>query len=105
MSLVTQLYQAVKAFPAEELYGLSNQLRRAAVSVPSNIAEGAARNSPREFIQFLYIALGSLAEIETQVLIARSLGYLQDSESLLHEVDSLRRMTKGLITSIKERQP
>ena len=75
MLLVTEIYRATKTFPIEERYGLTNQLRRAAVSVPSNIAEGQARFSSRDFHRFLGIARGSL-EIETQVEIAKSLGYL-----------------------------
>jgi four helix bundle protein len=65
MDLVSDIYKITESFPNKELYGLTNQIRRAAVSVPSNIAEGAARNSKKEFIQFLYIALGSLSELET----------------------------------------
>jgi len=67
VELVTEVYVATKTFPKEELYGLTNQLRRAAVSVPSNIAEGAARQTTKEFVQFLYISLGSVAEVETQL--------------------------------------
>ena len=65
MDLVSNIYKITESFPNKELYGLTNQIRRAAVSIPSNIAEGAARNSKKEFIQFLYIALGSLSELET----------------------------------------
>jgi len=65
MDLVSNIYKITESFPNKELYGLTNQIRRAAVSVPSNIAEGAARSSKREFIQFLYVALGSLSELET----------------------------------------
>ena len=73
VSLVTSIYEITKSFPKEEIYGLTNQIRRAAVSVPSNIAEGSARQGNKEFIQFLYIALGSLTELETQLIIARNL--------------------------------
>jgi len=73
MDLVSNIYKITEPFPNKELYGLTNQIRRAAVSVPSNIAEGAARSSKKEFIQFLYIALGSLSELETQIIIANSL--------------------------------
>ncbi len=102
MELVTSVYHSTKRFPSEEVYGLTSQLRRAAVSVPSNIAEGAARNSKREFSQFLYISLGSLAEVETQLLIAENLGYLSDISTILEDVASVRKMTKGLISSLKE---
>ena len=70
MDLVEDVYALSKFFPNDEKFGLTNQIRRASVSVPSNISEGAARKSDKEFIQFLYIALGSLSELETQYLIA-----------------------------------
>jgi four helix bundle protein len=76
MELVTEIYRATREFPRDELYGLTNQLRRAAVSVPSNIAEGQARFSRKEFRHFLSHARGSLVEIETQLTIAQNLGYL-----------------------------
>jgi four helix bundle protein len=76
MDLTEMVYQATKAFPREELYGLTNQVRRAAVSIPSNIAEGQARQSTAEFRNFLSLARGSLAEVETQLMIAQRLGYL-----------------------------
>ncbi len=76
MALVHVVYELTRCFPAEETYGLAAQLRRAAVSVPSNLAEGAARNGRREFVNFLGIARGSLSELETQLLIATDLGYL-----------------------------
>ena len=100
MSFVEQIYMATKGFPAEEMYGLTSQLRRAAVSFPSNIAEGAARSSTKEYIQFLYVALGSLSEIETQVMIAYRLGYLSTND-LLEEVESIRRMTIKFIKYLK----
>lgn len=76
MGLVTSVYQITKNFPKEEIYGLTNQIRRAAVSVPSNIAEGSARASQKELVHFLYIALGSLSELETQFIIAKNLEYI-----------------------------
>ena len=103
MKLVTAIYGATQAFPRDELYGLTNQLRRAAVSVPSNIAEGQARFSPKEFHRFLSIARGSLVEIETQILIAQNLGYLATAQTrlLLTEASELGRILNGLIASIK----
>ena len=97
IDFVVQIYKVTELFPKSEQYGLTGQIRRAAVSVPSNIAEGAARNSKKEFIQFLYIALGSLSEIETQVIIAFRLGYLQEIDSLLGPVQTQRKMLLGLI--------
>ncbi|MBW3636386.1 MAG: four helix bundle protein, partial [Armatimonadetes bacterium] len=81
MDLVVSCYALTHNFPKAELYGLSNQLQRAAVSVPSNIAEGSERQSPREFARFLAIASGSLAELETQIEIAIRLGYIETAET------------------------
>ena len=82
MDLVVLVYQITSLFPKEELYGLTNQVRRAAVSIPSNIAEGQARKSTLEFKHFLSIARGSLAEVETQLLIAARLNYLTEEQFL-----------------------
>ena len=103
MSFVTTVYKLTKNFPHEEIYGLTNQMRRAAVSVPSNIAEGAARASEKEFIQFLYIALGSLSGLETQILIAVNLEYLGSSDALIAETSILRKLLNGLIFSLKNK--
>ena len=81
MELVTEIYRVTHNFPKEELFGLMSQLRRAAVSIPSNIAEGKGRLSKGEFRQFLGNARGSLAEVETQILIAQNLSYLDKSEA------------------------
>jgi four helix bundle protein len=81
MDLVEEVYRLTRGFPKEELYGLSSQLRRSAVPIPSNIAEGHCRNGRREFVHHLSIALGSLGEVETQVLIAQRLGYINESGS------------------------
>ena len=75
MDLVLKVYKGTKRFPGSEAYGLINQIRRAAVSIPSNIAEGAGRRTKKEFIQFLFVARGSLSELETQLEIANRLGY------------------------------
>jgi len=101
MDLVDSIYKVTKSFPNEELYSLTNQMRRAAISIPSNIAEGAARGSKNEFIQFLYIALGSLSELETQVIIANRLGYLTDPGNLLESIEAIRKLINGLIYSLK----
>ena len=103
MELVTEIYRLTKTFPAEERYGLTNQLRRAAVSVPSNIAEGQARYSMREFHHFLCTARGSLAEIETQIDIAANLGYANQTESanLFKATSELGRILNGLLNSTK----
>ena len=95
MQLVLDVYSLTSEFPKEEIYGLTSQIRRSAVSIPSNIAEGAARGSRKEFSQFLYVALGSLAELETQLLIAQDLGYIQELD---HDtLSEIRKMINGLI--------
>ena len=105
MDLATEVYKLVKKLPKEELFSLSNQMRRAAVSIPSNIAEGQARNSTKEFQQFLAIAKGSKAEIETQLLLCVKVGYLTDTDTseamnLLQEVGKmLSVLTKSLPTN------
>jgi four helix bundle protein len=104
IGLVSEVYVLTKRFPADELYGLTSQMRRAAVSVPSNIAEGAARGSSKEFTRFLSISLGSLAEMETQLLIATNLEYLQSDNTINQEIDRLRKMLHGLINSVNSKQ-
>jgi len=96
MVLVKVVYLASQKFPREELYGLTSQMRRAAVSVPSNVAEGAARSSQKEFAQFLSIARGSLSELETQLLIAADLGYLEQSHDVFPLLDRVSRLITGL---------
>ena len=98
MALAKLVYQVTQKFPSEERYGLTSQLRRAAVSVPSNIAEGQARRGTNEFLQFLSIAEGSLAELETQLLLSTELAYCKpaDVESPLKEIDELQKMIGAL---------
>jgi four helix bundle protein len=103
MELAEQVYKLVKAFPKEEMYGLTAQIKRSVVSVPSNIAEGAARNSRKEFMQFLYVALGSNAEVETQLLLAGRLGYPVPTD-LFKDIDRIRQMLLGLIHHVRERE-
>ena len=102
IELVKEIYRITEKFPPSEIYGLTNQIRRAAVSIPSNIAEGQERNSAKEFRQFLAIALGSVAEIETQLIIAKQIHYLTEAEvePFMASIDRLRKMTRGLIKSI-----
>lgn len=104
VGLVTFIYDVTKSFPKEEIYGVTNQIRRAAISIPSNIAEGAARNHSKEFIQFLYVALGSLSELETQTIISENLNFLSitDSTKIQKELTELRKMILGLIKHIVE---
>ena len=103
IDFVTTIYKVTEKYPRSEIYGLVSQLRRATVSIPSNIAEGAARNHNKEFIQFLYISLGSASEVETQLLISNNLKYIndQDKELLISSLYEISKMLKGLINSIK----
>ena len=87
-------------FPKEEVFGLTSQLRRAAVSLPSNLAEGAGRASKKEFVHFVHIARGSLNEMETQLLLAQDLGYCRLSDSLLHDIERLHALLNGLRNSL-----
>ncbi|MEW5786582.1 MAG: four helix bundle protein [Pseudomonadota bacterium] len=95
--LVKEIYALTASFPKSETYGLVGQMRRAAVSVPSNIAEGAARESTKELAQFLVIARGSLSELETQLVIARELGYCTAEQALISRVDHVFKLLQGLI--------
>ncbi|TLU84921.1 MAG: four helix bundle protein, partial [Chlorobium sp.] len=95
-SLVINIYEITKGFPKDELYGLTQQMRRAAVSIPSNIAEGAARNSVKEYAHFISIARGSLAELETQYKIAQMLEYCQESILVSENINHLARLLTGL---------
>ncbi|MGA9391516.1 MAG: four helix bundle protein [Candidatus Sulfotelmatobacter sp.] len=103
MDLVTEIYRATKVFPRDELYGLTSQLRRASVSIPSNIAEGQAHLSRKEFHHFLSHARGSLVEIETQLMIEQNLGYIspQDTRLLLDQAAELGKVLNDLIASTK----
>ena len=99
--LVKDVYNLIKLFPKHETYALSDQIRRSAVSIPSNIAEGSGRGGTKEFIQFLYIAVGSLCELETQLIIAKDIGYLQDIKSIEKDMVIIKKMLNSLITSLK----
>ena len=101
MAFVIKIYKLTKRFPADEKYGLISQLRRAAVSIPSNISEGAARKNTKEFIQFLYHSLGSAAEIETQLEIAKELGYFHEGIELEKKLHYIINMITKLIKSLK----
>ena len=103
MEMVTEIYRVTRKFPNEEIFGLVSQLRRSSISIPSNIAEGKGRLSKGEFRQFLGIARGSLAELETQILIAQNLSYLDKSEAkrLLTMVEEVGKVLNGLISAVK----
>ncbi len=98
MAMVTEIYRITRAFPKEELYGLVSQIRRAAVSIPSNLAEGHGRNSRNEFRQFIGQARGSLSEVETQLEISKNLGYVKAdvADALMAQADAVGKMLTGL---------
>jgi len=100
IEFVTKIYSTTAGFPSEEKFGLVSQMRRCAISVPSNIAEGAARKSDKEFIQFLHIALGSIAELDTQLLIAQNLDFT-DPKELREELKSIKIKLINYIKYIK----
>jgi len=100
MDFVTEIYRLTNLFPSEEKFGLTSQMRRAAISIPSNMAEGAARKNTKEYIQFIYISLGSSSEIETQLELAKRLGFVEDIESLNNTNNEIIYMLTGLIKSL-----
>lgn len=104
--LVLTIYKVTKDFPKDELFGLTNQIRRASVSITSNISEGFNRNSPKEKLQFYYIALGSLAEVKSQLLVARDIGYIK--ADIFDKIDTqlvvAQKLLNGLIKSTKSFQ-
>lgn len=102
MDLAVEIFKVVKFLPKEELYGLSDQMRRAVVSVPSNIAEGQQRSSTKDYIRFLHIAKGSLGELETQIMLCERLEYLRKEKTnqLIGQCIEIQRMISGLISSL-----
>lgn len=104
IDFVTEIYKFTSDFTSHEMYGLTSQLRRASISIPSNMAEGAARNSDKEFVRFLYIARASASEAETQLIISENLGYLPTNTSTLKEgLLSISKMLTALIHKINKR--
>lgn len=106
MKLAKATYKVTSKFPAEERFGLTNQIRRAVVSIPSNLAEGHARSSAAEFARFISIAMGSLAEVETQIILAGGLGYASADviEEMLQDLDEIGKMLRGLAKAIQSRR-
>lgn len=100
---VKEVYRITNTFPSEEKFGLISQMRRAAVSMPVNIAEGAARKSKKEFIQFLHISLGSMTELDTLILLSAELGFTTKDESdlLLKDLDTIGKLIYGLIKKLE----
>ena len=106
IELAKYVYDVTKDFPADERYGLTQQMRRSSVSVAANIAEGQARSSRNEFVNFLYLSRGSLAELDTQNLLSVELGHIgnKDSEVLVDKIDELQRMIYSLIEKLGGRR-
>jgi four helix bundle protein len=106
MDLVTEIYKLTESFPRSEVYGLTNQIRRSSVSIPSNIAEGSGRKNTKEYIYFLYISKGSLSELETQLEISKRLGYLNEgvSDSIHQRLIYVTSMLVNLIHSLERIQ-
>ena len=104
VALATEIYKVTESFPKSEIYGITSQMRRAVVSIPSNIAEGAARHSAHEFAQFLNIAGGSLSELDTQIEIASNLNYIliKKKRELELRLDSIAKKLAGLINKIRK---
>ena len=103
IALVKDIYQLTATFPQQENYALTSQMRRAAISVPSNIAEGAGRTGDKEFLKFLSVARGSLSELETQLIIAKELAYLPDDAEIAARIDKIFGLLGGLMKSIQSR--
>lgn len=105
VDLAQQIYKVTERFPSNEQFGIASQVRRTAVSIPSNIAEGAARQTKKEFLNFLHIAKGSLSELDTQLEIARRLEYLDQArwETLDERLERIDRMLSGLVRSLRSR--
>lgn len=105
IALVKKIYELTSQFPQSEQFGLISQMRRSAVSIPSNIAEGCGRNSHKELIQFLYITLGSASELETQIIISVELGFLskENGDSVQNIISEIIKMASSLIKSLKAR--
>ena len=103
MNLVIEIYHLTASFPASEQYGLTSQLRRAVVSIPSNIAEGCARRSEKETLRFLSITLGSIAEVETQLMLAERLNFTKNIQLLIEHLIKIRQLTLGTMRFIESR--
>ena len=104
LDLITKIYEITKLFPQHEQFGIISQIRRSSLSVASNIAEGAARQTKKEFIQFLHMAQGSLSEMDTQLEVAKRLGYIKskDYNCLFDTSNEIGKMITGLIKSLKK---
>jgi len=104
ISLVTKIYKTTNTFPKEEMFGLTSQIRRSSISIPSNIAEGSGRESTKDFLRFLYISLGSIFEMQTQLEIAKNIIYIKEEEfnNLYEDSREIERMLASLIRKLKD---
>ena len=102
MQLTVSIYRLTREFPREEIYGLTSQMRRSAVSVPSNIAEGVARQADKELIYFLHVALGSIAELDTLYILAKEFRYTDGCTAIEKAIEDVRKMTVGLLKRLKK---
>jgi len=103
IELTKEIYKLTGQFPKEEIYNLTSQIRRCAVSIPSNIAEGAARKGKKEFINFLYIALGSCVELDTQLIISKELGFITDEHNIFEPIEKIKSQLLGLIRHLEKK--
>lgn len=103
IDLVAQIYEISKCFPKEEAYGLQGQIRRAVVSIPANISEGASRNTKKEYIQFLFIALGSASEVETHLIVSQKIGFISAIDETLANIENIKKMLNGLISFLRKK--
>lgn len=105
MDFVEQVYRLTRDFPKEEIYGLTSQIRRAAMSIPFNIAEGSAKRSTKEFMRFVDMAMGSVAEVQTQLILAMRLGYLTETAYMTfkQKIDEIGRMLFGLDQALEKK--
>lgn len=103
IDLVAEIYEISKCFPKEEAYGLQGQIRRAVVSIPANISEGASRNTKKEYIQFLYIALGSASEVETHLIVAKTIGFISAIDEALANIENIKKMLNGIISFLRKK--
>lgn len=104
IDLVVKVYKLTQTFPKEEIYGIISQIRRSAVSIPSNIAEGCARQTSKETVQFLHISLGSASELETQIIISKELGFIKEVDEILNGINHLKKLIVGLIKFFKNKE-
>ena len=104
MEFVTEIYELTKTFPKEEIYGLTSQIRRSAVSVPSNLAEGCSRYSDKDTSKFLYNAIASASELETQLIIATNLGYTKCHSELIEKITRIQKLILGMLKYLKNKE-